>query len=224
MLLLVSTPYLIILLGVCAAFFEIRPKMFAWATMMLGGLFSLSIGAFLLVSDAIGNWSWALIAIAPSSFLIANIIKDLSRPRINDVTTDLVRPPEFVAAKDAPPNNGRDMSFPPKFGEIIRKGYPDLKPYYTDKPAMDVIEIVRGLMDRQPGWTVTSVDQAKGIVEGEVMTSILRFVDDVIVRVEHTEQMTRVDMRSKSREGLVDGGYNAKRIKVFLERLSRHFD
>jgi len=44
------------------------------------------------------------------------------------------------------------------------------------------------------------------------------------MRVEQDEQMTRIDMRSKSREGLVDGGYNAKRIRAFMLALSKTLD
>jgi len=49
--------------------------------------------------------------------------------------------------------------------------------------------------------------------------AVLGFIDDVVIRISRESDKTRVDMRSKSREGLVDGGCNAKRVQEFLKRL-----
>ena len=40
-----------------------------------------------------------------------------------------------------------------------------------------------------------------------------------IIQVSDYEGKARIDMRSKSRDGLVDAGANAKRIQTFFEQL-----
>ncbi|MEM9617920.1 MAG: DUF1499 domain-containing protein [Pseudomonadota bacterium] len=218
---LIFTPYLLIILGVCLVVFGVRPRMLAWVTIMLGGLSSLVFALVLFREDPSSEWGTVSIAIAPFLLIMANVVKDLSHPRINDVSTDVERPPEFVAACHLSPNQGRDLSFPNQFGPVILKNYQDVKPLHLNKPIGDAMEGIHQLMDERSGWTIIGVDPDKGTIEAEVSTSFLRFVDDVIVRVEQIDQTTRVDMRSKSREGLVDGGYNARRIKAFLQDLSR---
>jgi uncharacterized protein (DUF1499 family) len=54
-------------------------------------------------------------------------------------------------------------------------------------------------------------------------TAFFRFVDDFVIRVSDQDGQARVDMRSKSREGLVDAGANANRIRAFLADLASEF-
>ena len=45
------------------------------------------------------------------------------------------------------------------------------------------------------------------------------FIDDVVIRISRERDKTRVDIQSRSREGLFYGGCNAKRTQGFLKRL-----
>ena len=56
-------------------------------------------------------------------------------------------------------------------------------------------------------------------LEGEVSTSVFRFIDDFIIHVSDHDGKVLVNMRSKSRDGLVDAGANAKRIERFFKQL-----
>jgi uncharacterized protein (DUF1499 family) len=112
------------------------------------------------------------------------------------------------------------MAFPDRFAPIVRASYPQLRPLILRKPKREVLDRVASLMSEMPNWTATFRDDNRGIVEGEVKTPFLGFVDDAVVRVAEDGGRTRVDMRSKSREGLVDGGANARRIQDFLARLA----
>lgn len=53
-------------------------------------------------------------------------------------------------------------------------------------------------------------------------TRFLGFVDDVVIRVEADGDETRVDMRSKSREGLVDGGSERQARSGFFRTFGRN--
>lgn len=147
------------------------------------------------------------------------VIKDLGYPRINDVTTNVENPPVFVAALNAARKSGRDMSFPEKNASIVRKQYPRVQPLVLDASLRQSYERVERLIDRQPNWTITHSDPEEGVLESEVRTSVFQFIDDVVINVSEQDGKARIDMRSKSRDGLVDAGANAKRIQAFLEKL-----
>ena len=59
----------------------------------------------------------------------------------------------------------------------------------------------------------------KGSVRAVAFTPLLRFADDVAIRLEESPAGTRVDMRSASRTGTHDLGQNARRVKAFLAEL-----
>ena len=217
MLLLALVPYCVILLGLFLGYAGVRPAMLGWAICMLGALSGPTIGALVFWQSQL--WMLAGIASLPFIVVAAKTIEDLSYPLINDVTTDVAHPPVFAAAVDAPANAGRDLAFPDRFGPIIRKSYPDLRPIVLDGSPPKVFRRAFDLVDERVGWDIKHSDEATGIIEAEVTTAVLSFVDDVVIRVKSAGDKTRVDMRSKSREGLVDGGCNAEQIRAFLNRL-----
>lgn len=72
----------------------------------------------------------------------------------------------------------------------------------------------------QPGWTVTKRDPVEGTLEAEARTRLLKFVDDVTIRVRPASgERVSVDLLSRSRVGKGDFGANARRIRRFLEAL-----
>ena len=60
-------------------------------------------------------------------------------------------------------------------------------------------------------------DEDEGVVQAEATTRLLRFVDDVVIRIslDHDAQ-TRVEMESRSRVGRADLGANRRRIRRFM--------
>jgi uncharacterized protein (DUF1499 family) len=72
----------------------------------------------------------------------------------------------------------------------------------------------------QRGWTVIKLDPAEGTLQAEARTRLLKFVDDVTIRVRPADgQRVSVDVHSRSRVGKGDFGANAKRIGLFLQAL-----
>lgn len=72
----------------------------------------------------------------------------------------------------------------------------------------------------QRGWTVTKLDPAEGTLQAEARTRLLKFVDDVTIRVRPADgQRVSVDVLSRSRVGKGDFGTNTRRIARFLEAL-----
>lgn len=72
------------------------------------------------------------------------------------------------------------------------------------------------------GWTILDADDLEGHIRIEAKTPVLRFVDDVEIRIGlDADAQTRVDMTSGSRKGKVDLGTNARRIRRFFKHLDR---
>ena len=80
------------------------------------------------------------------------------------------------------------------------------------------LDIVRKLR----GWTLIDADDHDGIIKAEARTLLMRYIDDVVIRVtlDHNAQ-TRVDMESRSRKGFADFGTNTRRIARFFRRLDK---
>lgn len=84
------------------------------------------------------------------------------------------------------------------------------------------MELARGGLR---GWRVAHHDEVQGVIRAWVTTLVMRFVDDVEIRVGLDEDaQTRVDLSSASRQGRWDLGTNARRIRRFLKRLDRKLE
>ena len=136
-------------------------------------------------------------------------------PPINDITTDLEDPPAFADADLVPDYPNRDMSYPEAFVPIVRESYPDLTPLRvaaTPNAAFEqAVAAAEGL-----GWEVVANDGGAGVFYARDVTGLFRFVDDVVVRVRADGAGSKIDVRSKSRDGQGDFGANAARIRALL--------
>jgi uncharacterized protein (DUF1499 family) len=150
-------------------------------------------------------------------------------PRINDVTTDLAKPPPFVAL--AARGSGANASAYPgqSFAELQAKAYPDLRTVVVDRSADETFELVEETV-RKLRWRVTAAEPPTGrttkvgIIEATDQTLIIGFTDDVVVRVEGSPGRARVDVRSASRYGRFDFGQNAARVRRFIVELQARAD
>ena len=217
----VLLPYLIIASGIALGLARMRPAMRSWGICMIGALSGPVIVAALFATNQMLSWYLVAILAAPFATVFVLIVRDLSYPPINDVTTDTRNPPKFTAALRATENAGRDMTYPQSFRSKVRTDYPYIRSLKCNAPADRIFDRVVEAANRQRGWRAHYANAARRTVEAEAVTPLLGFVDDVVIQVSEQDGMTCVDMRSKSREGLVDAGKNAKRIAGFLEDL-RH--
>ena len=162
----------------------------------------------------------------PLTFLPALI----NLPPINDVTTDVASPPQFVALAKARTGDANSAAYPgERFALEQQKAYPDLRTFYVDRGVEEAYGLVEEAV-RKLRWRVAASEppagkQAKsGTLEATDLTTVLGFPDDVIVRVEGNDTSARVDVRSASRYGLADMGQNATRVRRFLAELQGRVD
>jgi uncharacterized protein (DUF1499 family) len=79
----------------------------------------------------------------------------------------------------------------------------------------DAFSSVRKIV-RNLGWTILLENPEAGQIEAVDITPMLRFRDDIVVRIRAHGKGSRIDIRSASRLGRSDLGMNAKRIRKFI--------
>ena len=193
-----------------------------WGIGMALGVVSAIAGAVMLAKGGMQlTTGLALLGVLPAAFLVYSFVAARGYPPINDISTELVYPPQFDQALTLPENEGRDMSLPESFKAQITSGYPDLQPLAFQEPTDAVFSRAVDLAREQDGWEIigTTVTDKESIFEGHATSKVFGFVDDFVLRVTTAEGGCVVDMRSKSRDGRGDLGANAQRIQDFFNLL-----
>ncbi|MBI3889976.1 MAG: DUF1499 domain-containing protein [Candidatus Wallbacteria bacterium] len=103
---------------------------------------------------------------------------------------------------------------------LVLQAYPQVRPLLRqaspDRAFQEALELARA----QPDWELGTIDADARTLCAVVRSKLFRFADDVAVRVKAEGKGSRVDMRSRSRDGRGDFGVNAARIVRFLATLS----
>ena len=203
----------------------------------------LAASAFLLAffKTPRGPWWKAALAFAIPAVLFLGLLSMRAQaeavPPIHDVSTDLRNPPTFsretMALRtrlDANPVNNygvplgelelwagsEDAMLKAKnHADLIAENFPDLRPIVlgttTTEQALDAIVAAMGEIGLQDVRRVPGTDTVEGVAE----TFAFGFRDDVVARVADGQ----IDLRSVSRVGVSDLGYNAERVEDLREAI-----
>lgn len=159
---------------------------------------------------ALGGLTLSVLVLAG---IVGLALPGVGYPPINDISTDLEDPPQFVKATTFDANRDRDMSYPTAFVEQQRRGYPSLDSLELRIPSEEAFERARRALASLPNTTVTDEDPEAGRIEAIVVSRVFGFIDDVVIRVRPTDEGSLIDVRSKSRDGIGDLGVNYNRIE-----------
>ncbi len=179
------------------------------------------------VGIVLGAVCLAGLLLAGPAFLM---VQALRLPLLNDVSTDLLEPPDFSRSGVALAARGGvgHGALPETTREAQRLAYPNVQPILIDIDADDAWQLVQKAVAAR-GWRV--IEQAKpggragvGHIEAVDRTLIMGFSDDVTVRLRPLAGQTRIDVRSASRIGRHDFGANARRIESFAQDLQVALD
>jgi hypothetical protein len=149
---------------------------------------------------------------------------------IHDVTTDPENPPQFVALAKIHPANSRVFDGTSKIsykGEMVPIAYAFRDKYYLTlaKPHVGLLispqkaywrahEAVEKL-----GWTIVDANEKDLRIEATDKSLWFGRISDIVVRVRQAGSIgVRVDVRSESRNGAIDHGRNAARLKAFFSQ------
>ena len=166
-------------------------------------------------------------AIGPCLTLYMVGIDGIRAPRIHDITTDTVNPPKFIFTREDEgfrENSlvyGADQLSAEQVTAIQREAYPDISTVTVQLAARKVYQkalFVGSLL----GWKISSKDASILQFEAQTITPLFGFVDDIVVRIAALdEHSSTIDIRSVSRVGVTDLGANAKRIRLFFNKLEQ---
>ena len=142
-------------------------------------------------------------------------------PPIHDITTDTENPPEFEAIvplrADAP--NKTEYG-----GEEVAKAqkefYSGIETLRLDEPPSQAYEKALEAAREKP-WEIVAADKEDLRIEAYHKLPWFGFIDDVVIRVDTSENGSKIDVRSVSRLGRGDLGVNAHRIKDYLNSIER---
>jgi hypothetical protein len=140
---------------------------------------------------------------------------------IHDVSTDTEAPPQFVALREARLQCRNGTEYSGLRGPQHRQRYPHIQPGVFPLLTCAVFQAARAAADSLR-WHIAASDESEGRIEATATTPLLRFKDDVVIRIRADNGGTRVDIRSASRVGLSDFGTNARRIQAFFQELKNH--
>ena len=207
----------------------------------ISALFSAIAFLFAFLKTPKGPWWKAALAFAIPALLFIGLLSMKAQaeavPPIHDVSTDLRDPPTFSAQTMAlrselganPINdygtplgklemwaNSDDAALKVKnHADIIAEEYPELMPIVigqaTNEEAFDAIVAAMGAIGLQDVRRVNGSNSVEGVAE----TFAFGFKDDVVARVADGQ----IDLRSVSRVGVSDLGYNASRVKEMREAI-----
>lgn len=160
----------------------------------------------------------------PLAFMGLNIVKANQYPFIHDITTDLENPPQFVAAAKLRGEGDHPIEYDgDEVAAMQKAGYPDLVPLVVSQDPMTAFNLVKAALLHN-GLEISSSqsDELPYTLEAVDTTLLMGFKDDIVVRIQQdTEGQTRIDARSKSRQGKSDLGKNAQRIEELFAQLVR---
>lgn len=209
------------LAGYLGALTPIRAFSLVFLAVVIGVVFGIAFAGAAAFASATGRtWraralraSAVPLLIALPAFVAVNFSKT---PTMNDVSTDLVERIEFVpelSAKRSSSEPGTEERA--HFDELQRQSYPDLAPIVVALPPEQAFEQAKRAAESLPGWQVTNADVATGRIEATDTSKIFHFVDDIVIRVRPDGAGSRIDIRSRSRDGRGDMGVNAKRVRAY---------
>jgi uncharacterized protein (DUF1499 family) len=101
--------------------------------------------------------------------------------------------------------------------------YQDLRLQRFTASEERVTRAARAAVAALPGWELVGSGRGPGGAELQAVarTRLLRFKDDVTVRIRRRDDLTEVSVRSRSRLGKADFGQNARNVRAFQAELER---
>ncbi len=146
---------------------------------------------------------------------------------IHDITTDPEDPPQFVALARIHPANDRTFDGARKItykGEEVSVAYAMHEEYpVLTKPHAALLvspqktfwrshEVVKKL-----GWTIVEANEKDLRIEATDKSLWFGRISDIVIRVRPAGSIgSRIDLRAESRDGELDHGRNADRLKQFF--------
>ena len=146
---------------------------------------------------------------------------------MHDITSDTVNPPVFLFTQqdeDFRENSliyGDDGISAEQLAAMQLSAYPDIRTMTVEVPARRVYQKAL-FVSSMLGWKVSAIDVSILHFEAQGTTDMFGLAYDIVVRITPLdEQSSAIDIRSVVRVGRYDMGSNAKRIRLFFNKLEQ---
>lgn len=140
-------------------------------------------------------------------------------PPIHDITTDTEDPPEFVAIVPLRAEAPNQTEYGGAEVAKTQQAYYDgLESLMLNVPPDEAYERALAAA-KQTSWNIVDASKEDLRIEAYHKLPWFGFIDDVVIRVDTTDQGSKIDVRSVSRVGRGDLGVNAYRIKKYLQTI-----
>ena len=153
-------------------------------------------------------------------------VKSASLPVLNDISTDLENVPQFPLGSRVDLGPELAPPLPKDQADIAQSAaYPDIVSRTYELPIERIrraLVFTAAELNWQPLSRAGNIDEADGERYAYLsQTFILRFKDDIVIRLLGEDDMVQVDMRSAGRFGASDLGNHAVQIRTFYRTLER---
>jgi uncharacterized protein (DUF1499 family) len=146
------------------------------------------------------------------------INRGTSNPPIHEVTTDLVNLPQFPTLKTRDDRFAGLKGGEAEWRDLHAKAYGDIKPIMLALPANLALQKAEAAA-KELGWVVSA--KTETTLEATDTVSPFKFKDDVVIRITPDGGGSVIDVRSISRVGQSDLGYNAERVRAVLAAMQK---
>ncbi len=179
------------------------------------------------VAPALGGVVLALTLLAAPGYLA---VQSLRLPVLNDISTDILDPPQFSLSRLATEARGgrNPRARPASERQAQRAAYPGVQPILLELEGEEAFQLVLKAVQAL-GWKI--IESSKpggraglGHIDAVARTLVMGFPDDITIRIQPLAGQTKIDVRSVSRYGRNDFGVNARRIERFAEELQTQLD
>lgn len=228
---------LLIVAGIGHRYGLIETVAYFWILALTGGLAFLALG--LAAAGFRRLWTYgekAGKASLSASLLAAIVLVPyvaggyfvLRYPALNDISTDLVEPPQFVLAEGRRSGAMNEIvPITPEAAELQMEQYPDVSGRRYDASMNRVMNAAAAVVAAR-GWKPYArmpfeVETGEVSIELDAPTLLVRFPADAVLRLTDEGASTFVDMRMSTRYARHDLGDNARRIRAFMADLDAEF-
>jgi uncharacterized protein (DUF1499 family) len=150
-------------------------------------------------------------------------VRYVALPKLNDISTDIDDPPSFSRSRAALAARANHVPMERERAARLpqRDAYQRIIPIISDLRPEEAYEVAARAALAQ-GWQIIERSAPGGRtgtarIEAVATTRLMRFKDDVTIRVRPRVDGARIDIRSASRLGAHDFGANAERIQAFAD-------
>ncbi|HAG91220.1 MAG TPA: hypothetical protein DCL41_05080 [Bdellovibrionales bacterium] len=154
---------------------------------------------------------------------VKQFLKQLKTP-LNDVVTSTEIPLVFKKIPEIREVSFEKYTYDSDSFSVQKKLHPEIQPLRLPKETEEVFAKAVKVAKETSLMEVVHINEDIRQFEAVATTPLMKFKDDIVVKVEPDEKGSVVHMRSKSRLGKSDLGKNAERIQSFFSVLKKELE